>query len=567
MSRVQSSPSIRPLLFLLTRIIFNGVKRALTSGRRLIGLVFAVGYYLWFLMRGSGGTKGLPLRFTHMMNFPLMSTVDAICFSAFGAVSLMLMGSLMNQRGSFRPPDVDVLFATPVNPRVVLVFRIVREYLMSVFYPLFLGVFGGRSLFIGIQTFFRSFPEQGAIVGRTAAIAWPLMILAWISLGFGVSIFVNRSDLQSDRNKKIIGWSIGTAVAVLIAYVAISLKLDPTWDRYVEVVSNPLIRILIAPATAASAMVIGPLSNSYLMLFAGLIGLVLLTVLGFAMSMSQVEFLYDQAAARGFGSSEMRSLQKSGDYYSMRAENARQGKMRIGRVTRWVGRWKMQGPLALMWKETILQMRGATFQISFFAMMAAFLSWVPIWVVHPSSTIDRIGHIYLILQGVSAFFIGFGGSQMAFIEMLKRVDLNKPLPFSSTAITFWETAARVTPSIFISLICTVGTCLIRPELALYAFAGLIMMPSATLVINSMSLLTTVLFPDYDDPSQRGFRGLVQILGIAIAMLPGLGIALALIVAQLSPVVISVPYAAVNIGISIVLCQVAGGLYANFNPSE
>ena len=352
-----------------------------------------------------------------------------------------------------------------------------------------------------------------------------------------------------------------------MSYIGISLKLEPTWDRYTMVTSSLPVRIFLAPATAATAMITGPLTNSYTVLVAGASALIMLTGLGFALSLSQVRFLYDQAAARGFGSSQMRAMQRSGDLYSMRAEFARQGKVKVGGLTRWVGSWRMQGALALMWKEALLLLRGGAFQLVLFAMISLFISWMPIWVAQQGTDFVKVGRIYLALQAGCAFMIGFGGSQMAFIEMLKRVDLNKPLPFSPATITFWETAARVLPSFAISGPITIGTMLIRPEIWQYAIAGFFIMPALTLVINATTMLVTVLLPDYEDPTQRGFRSLMQMLGVAISIVPGVLLGAGLLFAGVNPMIVTIPVVLVNLGISIVICFLAGGLYANFNPSE
>ena len=45
---------MRPLVFLTVRSFVNGVKRALTSGKRLVGLLFFAGYYFWLVFRPIG---------------------------------------------------------------------------------------------------------------------------------------------------------------------------------------------------------------------------------------------------------------------------------------------------------------------------------------------------------------------------------------------------------------------------------------------------------------------------------------------------------------------------------
>ena len=111
---------LRPLLYLTYRSLSNGIRRAFTSGKRLITLLFVVVYYGFMVLRPfgfSGKSSGFSAQ-----NFPIPTadSVGAIAFSAFGLMSVLLMLPLLSTRGGFRQADVDVLFATPVNPKAVM---------------------------------------------------------------------------------------------------------------------------------------------------------------------------------------------------------------------------------------------------------------------------------------------------------------------------------------------------------------------------------------------------------------------------------------------------------------
>ncbi|RYG29528.1 hypothetical protein EON81_26520, partial [bacterium] len=91
-------PAYRPLVFLFVRSFTNGIKRALSSPKRLIGVIFFLGYYWFLFMRplssmGSSGrrraaleTAGRGLKFP----FPNPEVLNAIIFGGFGIVTLFL---------------------------------------------------------------------------------------------------------------------------------------------------------------------------------------------------------------------------------------------------------------------------------------------------------------------------------------------------------------------------------------------------------------------------------------------------------------------------------------------
>lgn len=561
------SRSVRPLMYLFVRSFVNGVKRSVGSPRRLISLLFFTAYWAWLLLRpvlmpdkaSPVFEPGAPIA------LPGTDVIDAVVFGIFGALSILFLSSVLAYKGTFRPADVDVLFPTPADPKVVLVFRLFRDYVTTLLLPLLLAIFGGNSTYRSLKPLLAAYPREAALVGKASTIAWLMMSLAWVCVGYGMTLFVNRSDLQSDRNKKWIGWTITALIAFMGLYVAIALRRDFSTETAKRLCLDPVLRLLNLPAAAATEMVMGPLRGDLRLMYAGGFGLIALAAGGLAAAMSQVGFMYDQASAKGFGNIEMRQLQRSGDVFGVMAVQAREGKLKVGRVSRWLGAMRVRGGAALVWKELMLQLRGAVFQNVAFLIMTLFLSWMPIWASRRQ--LDSVGYLYLSMQAVCAFLLGFAASQVAFIEMLRRVDLQKPLPFTPSATVFWETVARIIPAIIGSSIACLGVLVLRASMWPFAVAGLFITPSLTLVITSVTLMVSVLFPDFDDPTQRGFRSLMQMLGVVLVLVPGIGIAIGMFMLKLNPLIVSIPVLVINGAITIALCTVAGRLYADFNPSE
>ena len=76
-------------------------------------------------------------------------------------------------------------------------------------------------------------------------------------MGYAASLFVNRSDLQSDRNRKIINGGIAAIVLGLALYVAIRLRMDFSLATFLDIAHNPVVRVVLAPVTLATWLVMG----------------------------------------------------------------------------------------------------------------------------------------------------------------------------------------------------------------------------------------------------------------------------------------------------------------------
>jgi hypothetical protein len=559
---------VRPLAYLLTRSIFNGVKRAVTSPKRLIALTFFALYYYQILLRpfSSSHTPALP-HGAPQVNLPGSNMVDAIVFGLVGVLSILLMTSVLSYKGGFKAADVDVLFPTPVSPRVVLLFRIARDTLVTLLVPLLLVLIGFRNAGTSVQQLVHNYPSQGGDIMRAFFLAYLMVAMVWVCIGYAASLFVNRSDLKSDRNRKIINVLMGSVVFGIVLYIAISFRMSPTVDTLVAAAHAPVIRILLAPVTLATWAVMGTFDGNPEFALGGVIGLAALIAIALRVAMTQVGWMYDQAAVRGFDSGpNMRDLQRRGDIIGMQAERARQGKLKHGRIASRLSRLQVSGAPALLWKEAVLQARGSLSGLV--AIGLVFLGFTGLFVWTTANKHETSGWVIMGAQAMMVYMLSMMSAQSGFIELLRRVDLQKPLPFTPSVTVFWEVLAKaIAPSILGLLSAVVGLCL-APWAWAHAIAGILITPTLAILLASVVLLVVVLFPDFEDPTQRMFRGLMLLLGIVLAIIPGTALFLLMAVTfHLSPLLIALPVMAINVGLSIGMSVLSGNFYASYNPSE
>ena len=247
------------------------------------------------------------------------------------------------------------------------------------------------------------------------------------------------------------------------------------------------------------------------------------------------------------------------------AERARQGKTRKLRTT-FLHKLNLPGPGALIWREMILVSRSTIYQLVLFVIFGTALN---LMITRFESLASGPAQYYpfLVVQGVMCFTVSLSLGQMGFVEVLRRVDFQKALPFEPWTSVLFEVAAK---SVVASLTVSVGTVvavLSQPTLASYALAGSIFCAGLSFAICSCGFLITILFPDVDDMTQRQFRAFLFLIGIAVTcFFPVLAFG-GLLAINANALIGGLFGCVVALIIGFVMTVVSGRLYATFNPSE
>lgn len=562
----------RPLLFLTYKTVWNGLKRAFTTPRRLITVIFAVSYYFFIFIRPAlGPSGGMPMRGmpngTPQFDFPPMQVIDALSFAIFCVMSLFLLLGVMSANTSFRPADVDVLFSTPISPKVVLTFRIVRDYLITLLVPLLLAIFGLRPARMGWEAVFRNMPnpEYSSLVLRFMIISWLLMSLCWVMMSYAVSMWLNRNDAGSDRRRKIFGISMAAVVVAISSYLALRFNAVHSPADAMAIAQTPGLRVIFFTATFATQMTLAPFSASGpLSALAGASGLLAVVGLAYWMALRQVGWMYDQAAVRAASVRNAVELQRSGDMAGLMAMRAREGKFKGVRLP-FISRLKMRSWRALIWKELVLQPRTTLGLFVMFTLMGIMMSLVGVLPDKRRSL--EGGYLFLGMQGMVVFMITMALAQTGFVEVLRRVDLQKPLPFRSWVTVASEIGSKALLSMSAALAGSLVTLVVKVSLWPFILASLVGMPGFAFLLSACVFLVTMLFPDVDDPSQRGIRGIMTMLSIAVCCLfPALAV-IGLFALGAAPALATAAGGIIAIAIGLGLAVASAQLYENFNPSE
>lgn len=578
-------PPFRPLVFLFVRSLYNGVKRALSSPKRLIGVIFFLGYY-WFLfmrpfssMGSSGSSSGRRRAALEAagrgvkLPFPNPETLSALVFGGFALITLMLSLGIFSYKATFKAADVDVLFPTPVPPRLVLMFRFVRDTFFTLLTPLFFGFFLYRPAAGPVTGFFRDHPEQSNSILRLGSLAWVLLAFAWTSVGYAISLLSGRDDDGAIRMTRLLRWGLPVFFFTPLVVFGARLYLNPTVDGAIQASHDPIIRSVLFLATSATAVTVPGAGGGFGL--AGLLGLVVLigtAVAAFAYALAQAPYLYDAAASRGGDDkSTVRELARKNDYAGLRSLAAQKGKYKKARLATRFARRTMLGAKAIIWREIVVTLRAGFFG----NLVGTFLATIfpPMFLL-----IGRMGGrsravqefpLYMYL-GMSAFMLAIlamGSGNMNFVETLRKVDTTKPLPFAPQKVVGYEVLSKALLPMMLSVTPFVIGFVLRPDAWAFHLTGLLLGPPLVLMVMAVMFLVAILFPDFEDPTQRGFRGMIMLLATACAIVPVfLFPAGAVLLGQppLYGVPLSLPIAA---GIASLALLWSGRLYSDYNPSE
>jgi len=556
------------LVFLTTRTIVNSVRRALKSPKRLLGVLFLVAYYFWILGPAMyRGQRPMHLQPGMSLEFPALTVIEAVVFSGFCLATIMMATGILAHRGGFRAADVEVLFPTPISPKVVLTFRLIRDYLLTLILPLVFAILIWRPASSGWTMMFRDVPNPSSSSRTLQAlfVAWLLMASAWVAIQYAVGLYVNRSGARFERLRRMVNWGVFAGIVVFGAYVALKVSAAADWGEVLALAHSWTLRIAFFLASFATELSMAPLTGDWLQALAGAGGLLAVIVGALALAMAQSGWLYDQVASRTSLYDQTKELQRTGNMYGMAAVLAQSGKVKAGRKS-WVHRVRWQGVKALLWKEYLLQSRVMRAILLAFGAMGIVAPPLMLFAGKPES-VAKMGYVVLFAQAIFMFLITAIGTQAGYQELLRRVDLQKPLPFAPRDIVLAEVVSQAVPGAIVGWLSSLLVLVLAPKAWAIALTGAILLPTLALLISAIFLLVTLWFPESEDPTQRGLRGLVMFLAFAGIGAPGI-----LLLTVGAIVGVPLPLAGfgaglVNVALALAACQFGGQVYAGYNPSE
>jgi hypothetical protein len=259
-------------------------------------------------------------------------------------------------------------------------------------------------------------------------------------------------------------------------------------------------------------------------------------------------------------------MQRKGDMTGMLVEHAKSGKIKRGRIAQKLQDVKLLNGWALIYKEWLIQARTGIGMSFVFMLILGFMAVMFLSI--PEKRERVLPFVYLGFVGFMTANFGSIAAFNGFQETLRRVEVIKPLPLTSRQIAFYEVAAKSFVAILLAIVPYLIGLIYKPGLWDFHLAGLIASPAIGVGMVSAVFLVVVLFPDFDDPTQRSFRGLMQLLAMVFVMAPAVGLFILFLgFVKTSPLIPALLTAGVMCGIVALFTTLAGRFYVDYNPSE
>lgn len=566
---------MKPLLFLQIRQIVNGVKRAIRSPRRLIGFLF---FLLWigggplrtlFMGRGFVSTTG-PESEALMRNIHLQNPIGVVTSAAFlvlGAFCTLSVLSLTAYRGTFNMPDVDVLFPTPIDAKTILKFRILRDSLLTILVPLIFTLIFFAPAAQAVMTLREQLSIQSVFVSiRLMYLAFLIMSASLVTLGYGITMYLNRPVRGSEVQLRAAIWMTMMFPIIVIGVFLLGLHQQFTVESVITSANSPVLRVILFPAYFAANFATVPITHNWAMFALSIAVFALMITASFQFALSQAKWLYEISSMRAAALSEMMGQMKQGAVYGSTLNRARKGKLRAVRLG-FLNRWTPTGVMALVWRDLVVQARTqGLFNLLLPIGLAIFPKVIIMIQTSEEVVTSKMGIIAIFMLHTLA--LAANTAQIGFAEFLKRVDTLKPLPFRSAGVALAEILGKSATAVLGAILGFSLAAVLYPDMVWYAIAGVIFVVPATVLNSSVTMIITVLLPDVEDPTQRSFRGLVQMLAMMASWLLPLGTYLGLMFgAHAQPLIASLT-AQIFMIPEILLCSFfAGKVYESFNPKE
>lgn len=580
---------MRPLVFLAVRTFVNSIKRALTSPKRIVGLIFFLGYYYFAFLRttigavfAGGGPSGSG-KFPMQLSLPPLEILHASVFGILSCIFVLQLLSLGN-KNIFRQADVDVLFPTPVSPGSILAFRIFRDTMFSIFLPLLFLVFSWRPVSPILTSLFANAPAQSGYVFRVFTLVFLASSFAFTCLDHAVTLAIYRNDATAKRNYMIIFWSLFAFVGVAGYRAWWLLKQGESFkDRISAIGSDSVLNGFLFYPAAATKAILGPLEGSWASTLGGIAVILGTAAIGILACQRQLTYMFDSATIRTATFEKVRAAKQAPDAYSTAVRSAQEGKIRSN-WGMWVSRIVAVGPLAIVWKNTLIAVRSTGplglilfilpvgYIIGFTFYLAPEVRNLTVNVAGgPSGMKAGIwGELFLsmpvALLGSLPISLGMGQG-----NVLRLTDLTKPLPFASRSTMFWEVSGGLILAAVTSLPSILLFVALNPYYAFGAVCSYFVAIGFVALSQSNNLLAYLLAPDRDDPTQRAFRGLVFMLGFCLLLSIPFGCALVVgwltWGSRVALIPIGAVFLAASLGIAFLCSLVNGNLFDEFNWNE
>jgi hypothetical protein len=570
----------RVLMYLTVRVLVNSIRRAFSNPLRAILTTLVLAFFLC----GWGGALIGSLAENPARAQPDMLQPQRLMLRSIGLVVIIHWFYVVFTiiPSVFRPAfalvqesDVHYLFTTPLKP--LALFRgmiLIRGLFGALFFLMLLAVylllFGGARLRLLATV-------QEPVAPAIALLGYPVMYLLVFSTALLWSIVLEAMEITGRSVRRLvsrllIGWAVLSfaLTAGYLVYLRRSLDEFALLTALGEAVDWLPAYVLLLPvrglADAAIVLYQGFTPAMGVSFALWLVGVLLANRL---LARYQ-DVLYEVGASLARRGAAARASQRDplGTYLKRKAEQASTKPLR---TLRWLERWTPRGVWALLWRDLLITWRASGWGN---LLMVALMAAAPVGLallIHYTAPSERDVRLalkiaYAVAQALTAFFIAFGAFY-GFTDMLRRVEWQKPLPFSPRAVMVVESLPSVVFFAASQLLAALVISLWFPNGWLFWLGSSVVAISWAIVLMMAMLAIALINPDPTDYTQRLLSGVLMVPALLLTGAPGAAIWLLGVGLQWNLWLTVGLSCLTNLFAALALTAFNGALYEKFSPID
>jgi hypothetical protein len=570
----------RALGYLTLRVVVNSIRRAFANPLRAVLTTFVLAFFLC----GWGGALIGSLAENPARAQPDMLQPQRLMLRSIGLVVIIHWFYVVFTiiPSVFRPAyalvqesDVHYLFTTPLKP--LALFRgmiLIRGLFGALFFLMLLAVylllFGGARLRLLATV-------QEPVAPAIALLCYPVLYLLVFSTSLLWSIALEAMEItgrsvRSWVSRLLVGWAALSfaLTAGYLVYLRCSLDEFAFLTALGEAVDWLPAYVLLLPvrglADAAIVLYQGftpAMSVSFALWLVGVL-------LANRALVCYQDVLYEVGALLARKGAAARASQRDplGTYLQRKAEAASAKPLR---TLRWLERWTPRGVWALLWRDLLITWRASGWGN---LLMVALMAAVPVGLallIHYTASPERDMRLalkiaYAVVQAMTAFFISFGAFY-GFTDMLRRVEWQKPLPFSPRAVMVVESLPSVVFFAGSQLLAASVISLWFPSAWLFWLGSSVVATSWAIVLMMAMLAIALINPDPTDYTQRLLSGVLIVPALLLTGAPGAAIWLLGVGLQWNLWLMVGLACLTNLFAAFALTAFNGALYEKFSPID
>jgi hypothetical protein len=570
----------RVLMYLTVRVVVNSIRRAFSNPLRAILTTLVLAFFLC----GWGGALIGSLAENPARAQPDMLQPQRLMLRSIGLVVIIHWFYVVFTiiPSVFRPAfalvqesDVHYLFTTPLKP--LALFRgmiLIRGLFGALFFLMLLAVylllFGGARLRLLATV-------QEPVAPAIALLGYPVMYLLVFSTALLWSIVLEAMEITGRSVRRLvsrllIGWAVLSfaLTAGYLVYLRRSLDEFALLTALGKAVDWLPAYVLLLPvrglADAAIVLYQGFTPAMGVSFALWLVGVLLANRL---LARYQ-DVLYEVGASLARRGAAARASQRDplGTYLKRKAEQASTKPLR---TLRWLERWTPRGVWALLWRDLLITWRASGWGN---LLMVALMAAAPVGLallIHYTAPSERDVRLalkiaYAVAQALTAFFIAFGAFY-GFTDMLRRVEWQKPLPFSPRAVMVVESLPSVVFFAASQLLAALVISLWFPNDWLFWLGSSVVAISWAIVLMMAMLAIALINPDPTDYTQRLLSGVLMVPALLLTGAPGAAIWLLGVGLQWNLWLMVGLSCLTNLFAALALTAFNGALYEKFSPID